>query len=974
MSLKPVPLIFEELKRKSMTIANKSKTLAICAALALLAATTGCKDECANSSDCGLGEICANGACVSGQGLTGEDINDLGVDKETSDVDSDTIFGTGSELEDTIANQTDNGTTATSNETENDSELEQCPAVLLNGEKCEGDCQCLSSHCQNGFCCDSGECCGDSGDCAGASCSAHHCSGNNQCIYNESVYGCGEVDPRQEFVCDGEKVCDGHGNCVQPEDTCGAYRRTGELECEENTASYRCFESCTAENQALNCATEKGAVCHEEQCIIETASGLGNGDVCTKGEECESGHCEGGICCAKGECCREAEDCDASSCVLRYCDGNSECDYYDVAPCGAEDLAEGDVCAGDSRCDGLGACATVESCDGAYKATGEYECTQGSVREVCFDSCSSAADCNNGYYCEEGACVGKIPNGEGPCTGNNECQSGYCTTDTGICCDEGWCCDQDSQCEDYVCDLATSSCVFSCRSGEQDDDALCAGQGQQHCDEGTCYADLENGETYCDEDSDCASGHCDSTSGICCDGGACCQYDDDCGGLTCDVDFHCIEDCSPFGEEIDALCSDGYHCDGDVCVADVPDGFGGCDEDGDCESGNCTEETGVCCEAGLDGCCNSNSQCDDGNPCTSDSCSIKSYCRSTPKDEGASCSDGRYCNGDERCVQGVCQAGDSPCDLNETFCTEVTCDEENKECIETPVNIGQACSDVLFCAGDVAMVCTETGLCADPETGTPPCLEETGNPCTFFRCNEETASCDEVPGPNGIVCGGEGTCLESICMDGVCVPGASPCDDGDPCTEDSCSIGDDGDPTCANLPKEDHEPCDALGCYGEGAYCLGGECIPDPSRPCIDDNICTVDDCAASNGEAACRAWEPDPVVIECGSAVSVTESDFVTREYYEYSDLCPGAFEGPEAQVVLILSEEADVTLAASNAAPSMAISFMLLSNMCDPETCTDSGSNELSLHLLAGEYSVVLEGGDLSTPAQVDITAICQ
>jgi hypothetical protein len=67
------------------------------------------------------------------------------------------------------------------------------------------------------------------------------------------------------------------------------------------------------------------------------------------------------------------------------------------------------------------------------------------------------------------------------------------------------------------------------------------------------------------------------------------------------------------------------------------------------------------------------SECDDGNPCTDESC-WGSLCKYTPK-PGSSCSDGNVCNGDETCDgTGVCQPGTSlPLD-DDNPCTDDSCD------------------------------------------------------------------------------------------------------------------------------------------------------------------------------------------------------------------------------------------------------------------------------------------------------------
>ena len=63
---------------------------------------------------------------------------------------------------------------------------------------------------------------------------------------------------------------------------------------------------------------------------------------------------------------------------------------------------------------------------------------------------------------------------------------------------------------------------------------------------------------------------------------------------------------------------------------------------------------------------------------------------------------------------------------------------------------------------------------------------------------------------------------EESCQAGVCQPGPSPdCEDGNPCTVDSCN---EGLHRCDHLPAANGSPCaDANACNGQEA-CQGGTC------------------------------------------------------------------------------------------------------------------------------------------------------
>ncbi|HKQ46700.1 MAG TPA: hypothetical protein VJZ71_01375 [Phycisphaerae bacterium] len=126
---------------------------------------------------------------------------------------------------------------------------------------------------------------------------------------------------------------------------------------------------------------------------------------------------------------------------------------------------------------------------------------------------------------------------------------------------------------------------------------------------------------------------------------------------------------------------------------------GDCDEDGtpdECEL-SCSGAGGFCdifpdCGGSTD--CNTNDVpdecemdvCDDGDPCTADSCN-SGACVHTPIpgccNDSTDCDDGLFCNGEETCVGGVCVDGPDPCPPG------TTCNEESDTCDPT----GACCGD-----------------------------------------------------------------------------------------------------------------------------------------------------------------------------------------------------------------------------------------------------------------------------------------
>jgi len=136
--------------------------------------------------------------------------------------------------------------------------------------------------------------------------------------------------------------------------------------------------------------------------------------------------------------------------------------------------------------------------------------------------------------------------------------------------------------------------------------------------------------------------------------------------------------------------------------------------------------------------CVDGSECDDGNPCTEESC-WGSLCKYTPK-PGSSCSDGNVCNGEETCNEaGVCQPGIAlPLD-DDNPCTDDSCDPTLgvQHTVQTsPVPVMVVCGTVTCPAGYYISKLTclsECGACN-------PTFCVNGVECTRI-CNKTLAVC-----------------------------------------------------------------------------------------------------------------------------------------------------------------------------------------------------------------------------------------
>jgi hypothetical protein len=162
--------------------------------------------------------------------------------------------------------------------------------------------------------------------------------------------------------------------------------------------------------------------------------------------------------------------------------------------------------------------------------------------------------------------------------------------------------------------------------------------------------------------------------------------------------------------------------------------------------------------------------CDDKNPCTDDSCDPQKGC--VVLANTATCTDQNACTGQDQCDQGECLPGDATnCD-DGNVCTDDSCDPK-KGCQN--VNNTASCSDGSVCS--TADQCKSGSCVAGAQIS---CND--GNPCTDDSCNPQTG-CDFDPNTapcndnNGCTTGdacSEGQCLSATgcSSDAQCTPGA----------------------------------------------------------------------------------------------------------------------------------------------------------------------------------------------------------
>lgn len=178
--------------------------------------------------------------------------------------------------------------------------------------------------------------------------------------------------------------------------------------------------------------------------------------------------------------------------------------------------------------------------------------------------------------------------------------------------------------------------------------------------------------------------------------------------------------------------------------------------------------------------CADAADCDDGNPCSAETC-VSGFCQWQFVPNGTPCDDGQFCTVSDNCQVGVCSGTTRDCSHVADQCNLSDCDENIDSCVPEPQG-GNLCNDGLFCT--INDRC-ELGICVGPATNN---CDEFGDQCNAGVCDELTDTCSGTPLPNGIPCDEGLWCIDnSTCQNGTCQGGEPHCNDGIPCTIDTCN-------------------------------------------------------------------------------------------------------------------------------------------------------------------------------------------
>ena len=537
-------------------------------------------------------------------------------------------------------------------------------------------------------------------------------------------------------------------------------------------------------------------------CVVHGEGGAFCGVGCELDAECQTGFTckqvtsiekiKGKQCVPKAPAGSEAEfgDCTCSDAAVKQ-KLQTACYIENIGNDGKVSLCKGKrVClvAGLTKC--TAPKPEAEVCDGI-----DNDC-DGDTDE---NSCDDSNACTTDACKSEGKCIHIDMSGtpcnadDNVCTANDACQQGLCIP--GALKD----CNDNNPCTKDACDMATGCTKSNDNGAPCDDDNPCT--VGDTCKAGAC---VSGAAKTCKTEEECLVGKCSPATGKCvfleldapCDDGNACTKADACKQGFCT------------GKAMN--CDDANPCTSDVCAKDtgcksVPN-TAPCNDDNACtDSDGC--KGGKCVGLAKD----VTVACADSNPCTTDICDVSKGC--VHINSSKSCEDGNVCTVGDLCDSGSCKAGSNTCGCK----ADVDCANKDD---------GNLCNGTLYCNTSKApyqCAVNPATVIVCPEGGDSACLNNT--------CDAKTGKCSMVPTQDGKLCDADGSVCSKgdACKGGQCAPGAKVgCDDGKPCTADSCD------------PK--------AGCVHKAG---AGKC--DDGDPCTNNDFCEAGGCKAGVNVCACQ-------------------------------------------------------------------------------------------------------------------------
>jgi hypothetical protein len=359
-------------------------------------------------------------------------------------------------------------------------------------------------------------------------------------------------------------------------------------------------------------------------------------------------------------------------------------------------------------------CDPSAACPSGYACGSDYRCHR---------ACSVNADCRGpGLACVNGACEASAVSPESGCKTAADCTSpAACEVKDGT----------------ERCDTSTGQCIYRAKACKSPPAAVCLMNDtlfRTYASDGLCNP--QNGDcAYTMIDTQCTG--CMANCLTPCQGVVCDNMN---GG--CKKDGHCVAG--------DPGTPDGMpHCAytdaADLTSCTITASVSAMAKTGMCVSGLCYE-------------CSVDTDCDDHNTCTSDSCNLSTHaCVHTP--EAGSCDDANACTQMDSCTNGQCVGA-----------TTTMCNQPPGACYAS----SGACDPM-------------SGLCQYPLKAAGSACPDDGNPCTDDLCSP-TGDCTHPASATTTTCNDGNLCTSNDHCNGAgaCTGTAYSCNDNNACTTDAC--------------------------------------------------------------------------------------------------------------------------------------------------------------------------------------------
>jgi hypothetical protein len=230
--------------------------------------------------------------------------------------------------------------------------------------------------------------------------------------------------------------------------------------------------------------------------------------------------------------------------------------------------------------------------------------------------------------------------------------------------------------------------------------------------------------------------------------------------------------------------------------------------------------------------CHSNPDCDDGNPCTDETCvgpAEFGTCQYTAN--SANCDDGLFCDGTDSCALGICGVhSGNPCAAPGGCCKEST-DTCAVSCPDTPCgdkgandmcDDGSVCtvndhcvqsSIGLKCQGTAAITCASSDVCTaslcQDVGGQPQCSSTASGACPPRCGNNQLDAGEQCDGTSAAACPGQ--CQADCSCPAIQRRNGGSCNDSTECGSGNCV-----DHVCCDTPcQAPFEQCNLPGKVGQ---------------------------------------------------------------------------------------------------------------------------------------------------------------